>query len=432
MKKYVEVEPVARVEGHGEIFLEFEGEKMKDVNFSITEGPRFFEVLVRGKYFRHVPSIVTRICAICTVSHKLASIKAIENAFKVEVTQQTDLFRELIHMGSIIESHYLHTYFLALPDYLGMPNAISLYNDYPEEVNRALKLKAIGNDIQELVGGRPIHPEKPIIGGFTQLPSRRQLVEMRDKLQENVHHTLEAYKLFSSLDYPSEMELEAPYSTLVSSANNEFTLMGDVIAMDEKRIELSDYREVIKEEVIPWSTAKLTKNPEGNAVMVGSLSRLNIMKEFRHPHVLEAKEHFFPFPSTNILHNNLGQAFEGIYAWERAIELIDIILENGIEDERPVQFDPVEGHGIGSLEVPRGTLYHEYWIDKEGLVTNANIITPTAINNLIIDQDMKMVGKELSEHGLTKEEIRSKMELIARAYDPCISCATHMVKIKEK
>ncbi|MGA1848380.1 MAG: Ni/Fe hydrogenase subunit alpha [Thermoplasmatota archaeon] len=432
MKKYVEIEPVARVEGHGEIFLEFDGEKVKNVNFSITEGPRFFEVLVRGKYFRHVPSIVTRICAICTVSHKLASIKAIEQAFGVRVSEQTELLRELIHMGSILESHYLHTYFLALPDYLGMPNAIALYKDYPDEVNRALKLKSIGNDIQELIGGRPIHPEKPIIGGFTEIPSRRQLVELRDKLRDNARDTLEAYRLFAHLNYPKEMELTAPYSTLVSSENDEFTLMGDLIALDDKRFPLSEYRNVIKEEIIPWSTAKVSKTDTGNAVMVGSLSRLNIMKEFRHPNVLEAKDIAFPFPSNNILHNNLGQAFESVYAWERAMELIDRLLYLGMKDERPVKVEPVESHGIGSLEVPRGTLYHEYWIDKEGKITDANIITPTAINNLIIDQDMKKVGDILNEQGLTKNEIRDKMELIARAYDPCISCATHMVKIVEK
>ncbi|MGA1792469.1 MAG: Ni/Fe hydrogenase subunit alpha [Thermoplasmatota archaeon] len=432
MKKYVEIEPVARVEGHGEIFLEFDGDRIKDVNFSITEGPRFFEVLVRGKYFRHVPSIVTRICAICTVSHKLASIKAIEQAFEVEVSEQTELLRELIHMGSILESHYLHTYFLALPDYLGMPNAIALYKDHPVEVNRALKLKGIGNDIQELIGGRPIHPEKPIIGGFTGIPSRRKLVELRDKLRENVKDTVEAYRLFSSLSYPSEMELTAPYSTLVSSENDEFTLMGDMIALDDRRFPLSDYRKVIKEEIIPWSTAKVSKTSGGDAVMVGSLSRLNIMKEFRHPHILEAKDIFFPFPSNNILHNNLGQAFECIYAWERAMELIDRLLYLGIKDEKPMKVEPRESHGIGSLEVPRGTLYHEYWIDKEGMITDANIITPTAINNLIIDQDMKKVGKLLSDQGLEKQELRNKMELIARAYDPCISCATHMVKIVEK
>lgn len=432
MKKYVEIEPVARVEGHGEIFLEFEGDKMNNVQFSITEGPRFFEVLVRGKYFRHVPSIVTRICAICTVSHKLASIKAVEQAFGVEVTEQTELLRELIHMGSILESHYLHTYFLALPDYLGMPNAIALYKDYPQEVNRALKLKATGNDIQELIGGRPIHPEKPVIGGFTDIPSRRQLVELRDKLTGNVKDTIEAYRLFASLQYPSEMELTAPYSTLVSSKSDEFNLMGDIIALDDRRFPLSDYRKVIKEEIIPWSTAKASKTDAGSAVMVGSLSRLNIMKKFTHDHVLEARDIAFPFPSSNILHNNLGQAFEGVYAWERAIELIDRLLYLGMKDERPVKVEPVESHGIGSLEVPRGTLFHEYWIDKEGKITDANIITPTAINNLMIDQDMKKVGEILNGQGLTKNEIRSKMELIARAYDPCISCATHMVKIVEK
>jgi sulfhydrogenase subunit alpha len=432
MKKYVEIEPVARVEGHGEIFLEFEGDKVKNVNFSITEGPRFFEVLVRGKYFRHVPSIVTRICAICTVSHKLASIKAIESAFDVEVTEQTELLRELIHMGSILESDYLHTYFLALPDFLGMPNAIALYKDHPDEVNRALKLKAIGNDIQELIGGRPIHPEKPIIGGFTGLPSRRQLVELRDKLKDNVKDTVEAYRLFASLDYPNEMELTSPYSTLVSSRSDEFTLMGDTIALDDARYALSDYREVIKEEVIPWSTAKVSKTSNDSAVMVGSLSRLNIMKKFTYDHVLEAKDIHFPFPSNNILHNNLGQAFECIYAWERAIEIIDRLLYLEMKDERPLKVEPIESHGIGSLEVPRGTLYHEYWIDKAGKITDANIITPTAINNLIIDQDMKRVGKILSEQGLTKNEVRHKMEMIARAYDPCISCATHLVKIVEK
>ncbi|RLF66291.1 MAG: Ni/Fe hydrogenase subunit alpha [Thermoplasmata archaeon] len=431
MKKYVEIEPVARVEGHGEIFLEFDGDNLKNVNFSITEGPRFFEVLVRGKYFRHVPSIVTRICAICTVSHKLASIKAIESALKVEVSEQTELFRELIHLGSILESHYLHTYFLALPDFLGMPNAIALYKDHPEEVNRALKLKSLGNDIQELIGGRPIHPEKPVIGGFTQLPSRRQLVELRDHLKENAHHTVEAYRLFASLEYPDEMEMEAPYSALVPSGSGEFGFMGDTIALNERRYPLEEYRKVIREEIIPWSTAKISRTENDSGVMVGSLSRLNIMKGFRHPHVLEAKDIHFPFPSTNILHNNLAQAFECVYAWDRAIEIIDEILSTGIKDERPVKVEPGESHGIGSLEVPRGTLYHEYWIDDEGKITNANIITPTAINNLVIDTDMKELGRKLADRGLSREEIRSKMELIARAYDPCISCATHMVKIRE-
>ena len=431
MKKYVEIEPVARVEGHGEIFLEFDGDNLKNVNFSITEGPRFFEVLVRGKYFRHVPSIVTRICAICTVSHKLASIKAIESALKVEVSEQTELFRELIHLGSILESHYLHTYFLALPDFLGMPNAIALYKDHPEEVNRALKLKSLGNDIQELIGGRPIHPEKPVIGGFTQLPSRRQLVELRDHLKENAHHTVEAYRLFASLEYPAEMEMEAPYSALVQSGSGEFGFMGDTIALNERRYPLEEYRKVIREEIIPWSTAKISRTEDDSGVMVGSLSRLNIMKEFRHPHVLEAKDIHFPFPSTNILHNNLAQAFECVYAWDRAIEIIDEILSTGIKDERPVKVEPGESHGIGSLEVPRGTLYHEYWIDDGGKITNANIITPTAINNLVIDTDMKELGRKLADRGLSREEIRSKMELVARAYDPCISCATHMVKIRE-
>jgi coenzyme F420-reducing hydrogenase alpha subunit len=290
-------------------------------------------------------------------------------------------------------------------------------------------LKAIGNDLQELIGGRPIHPEKPIIGGFTQLPSRRQLVEMRDKLMDNVHHTLEAYKLFASLDYPQEMELEAPYSTLVDSSSSKFTLMGDSIALDDERYELSDYRDVIKEEIIPWSTAKISSTSKGDAIMVGSLSRLNIMKEFDHQHTLEAKDMFFPFPSKNILHNNLGQAFEGIYAWERAIEIIDRLLYLGVKDERPAKVEPKEGHGIGSLEVPRGTLYHEYRIDDKGNITDANIITPTAINNLIIDQDMKKVGNLLNDKGLTRQEIKSKMELIARAYDPCISCATHILEI---
>lgn len=162
---------------------------------------------------------------------------------------------------------------------------------------------------------------------------------------------------------------------------------------------------------------------------VGSLSRLNIMKDFKHQHTLEAKDIFFPFPSKNILHNNLGQAFEGIYAWEGAIELIDRLLYLGVKDERPMKVEPKEGHGIGSLEVPMGTLYHEYSIDKEGKITDTNIITPTAINNLIIDQDMKRVGKTLNESSLSKKEIRSKMELIARAYGPCISCATHIVEI---
>ena len=427
MSKEIVVEHLARVEGHGGIEVTVEGEKVKDVKMRIFEGPRFFESIIEGVKYDKVPDIMRRICAICTAAHSLVSIRAIEKAFKVEVTPQTRLLRDLLIHGEMIESHALHVFMLALPDYLGYPDAISMVDKYAKEVKAALQLKKAGNMVHITLSGREAHGMNERVGGFSTIPKEEDLLTIR-KAMEGSKATAElAVKLFASLDIPNFAHSDNTLMAL--DPGKKFGYIGDyVLISNGERRRVEEYRELTNEKVVKHSHAKHSSY-KGFPFMVGALPRVLLCKDKLYGTAKELfKEHEDKLDHRNSLNNNLAQAIELVHCVDRCIEDIDELLSNGLEKEGLVEIEPRESSAVGAVEAPRGILYHDYSFDENGCITKANVITPTALNCANVEKDFRVaVGRLVAER---KENLEEPLELIARAYDPCISCSVHLVKVK--
>jgi sulfhydrogenase subunit alpha len=427
MSKEIVVDHLARVEGHGGIEVTIEGEKVKDVKMRIFEGPRFFESIIEGVKYDKVPDIMRRICAICTAAHSLASIRTIEKAFKVEVTAQTKLLRDFLIHGEMIESHGLHVFMLALPDYLGYPDAITMVDKYAREVKAALQLKKAGNMVHITLSGREVHGMNERVGGFSTIPKEEDLLTIR-KAMEGSKATAElAVKLFATIDIPGFAQSENTLMAL--DPGEKFGYIGDyVLISDGTRRRVENYRELTNEKVVQHSHAKHSSYKDA-PFMVGALPRVLLCKDKLYGTAKELfEEHEDKLDQRNSLNNNLAQAIELVHCVDRCIEDIDKLLSNGLEKEEIVEIEPRERSAVGAVEAPRGILYHDYSFDENGCITKANVITPTAINCANIEKDFRVTVERLVAE--RKENLEAPLELIARAYDPCISCSAHLIKVK--
>jgi len=426
MSKVIKIEELTRVEGHGRIEVVIEGEAIKDVKMSLFEGPRFFEAFIETVNYDKVPDIMRRICAICTASHSLASLRAIEKAFDVEVTEQTELLRDLLIHGEMIESHALHLFMLALPDYLGFPDAIRMASKYPKEVKAALQLKKAGNMIHNVVSGREVHGMNERVGGFSKVPPEKELLEIK-KAMEAAKPTAElAVELFGKADTPTFAESENIFMAL--DPGEKYGFIGDhVLISDGSRHPVENYLELTNEQTIRHSHAK-TSFYKGSAFMVGALARVILNKEhLRGTARYLFNEHRDLLIYRNTLMNNLAQSIELVHSVDRCIEDIEALLSLGLKDEGLVEFEIKAGQAIGAIEAPRGILYHDYTFDEEGCIVKANVITPTAQNAANMEKDYRVAADRLMEEH--DEEIVRALELIARAYDPCISCSVHIIRL---
>jgi sulfhydrogenase subunit alpha len=421
------IEDLARIEGHGGIQVSVEGKKVKDVKMRISEGPRFFEAIIKGVKYDKVPDVMRRICGICTASHSLASIRAIEKAFKVEVTPQSKLLRDLLIHGEIIESHALHLYLLALPDYLGYPDAISMASKYAKEVEMAFRLKKAGNKVHSNLSGREVHGMNERVGGFSTIPKEKDLLMLRKTMVDARAATELAVRLFSSINVPDFPSSENNLMAL--DTGDRFGYMGDyVLISNGERKAVEYYLGLTNERVVKHSHAKHSTY-RGAPFMVGALPRLLLSRDKIYGATRELfKEHQQRLDQRNSLNNNLAQAIELVHCVDRCVEDIDTLLGNGLEREGLVEIEPMAGAGVGAIEAPRGILYHDYTFDEEGCVAEANVITPTAMNCANIEKDLRVAAERLLASG--EEDVKGKLELIVRAYDPCISCSTHMVEVR--
>ena len=430
MHKSIVINRVCRVEGHGGIVVDIKDGKVVDVKMNIFEGPRFFESLVVGKTYDQVAPILMRICAICSATHTVASLMAVENAFGIEVSRQTRLLRELLVQGGNIESHALHLFCLVIPDLMHHQSAVTLAADYPREVKMGLELKKLGNTIQETIGGRAIHPVNSIVGGFGKLPTEEQLLDLKEQLEKGLEQSLATFRLVSSLDIPDLCGSPNTYAAL-SSDGPGYSLFGDKISLstgDTKQI--SAYKDICCETVVPHSHAKHSRFKD-DSFMVGALARIALNGKKLSGQAREAREKLgIDWFSGNPFHNNVAQAIELIYSIENAIEIIDELLTTGLKREKPVEITTGPGAGTGAVEAPRGTLYHSYRFDEAGRLAEADIVTPTAQNLANIEKDLR-VCVESSIHE-SNEFITSKLEMVVRAYDPCISCAVHLLEVNFK
>jgi sulfhydrogenase subunit alpha len=427
--KLISIPHLGRVEGHGGVEVEIDNGKVKRVNMDIFEGSRFYEVLIVGKKFTEVSSIVSRVCGICSAGHTLTSQMATENALGIKVTQRTEFLRGLLLHGEAIESHALHLGCLVLPDLLGYDGPLAMAKDYPGEVTIALNLKKLGNQIQDLIGGRAIHPINALVGGFGKIPTKTELEKLYVELEKGLAYCDALVNLFAKLKLPEYTTHTGVYAAL-EPKEQRYSYLGDVIlTSDGIRRPISEFRNICHEKVVSHSTAKQSLY-NSKPFMVGALARVNLNWKYLTGKAKEAQEKLMPnLPSHNTMHNNSAQMIELVHSIERSQQLIKFLFEEGFGHEEPLKYEIHAGNGVGAIEVPRGTLYHYYEFDNTGKIVDADIITPTAQNLANVEKDMRGAIETLINEPV--ETMRNSLEHIARAYDPCISCATHLVKIKK-
>ncbi|MDA3936268.1 MAG: Ni/Fe hydrogenase subunit alpha, partial [Actinomycetota bacterium] len=387
----------------------------------IVEPARFFESMVMGRRFDEISLITSRICGICSPNHAVTSIKAIESAFDIEVSDRTTLLRKLLVYGSFLQNHATHLYLFAAPDFVGLPSVFPLAQTHPDVVDRALRIKKLGNDLTTLVGGRPVHPITAMVGGFASEPDMHKLMAFRELLVQAVDDAAVTVELFDAFEVD---DLETAGDMFALSAPDDYAVYdGETTSWDAGwHRPVGEYRQFIVETVVDGTNSKHS-TIDGGPFMVGALPRVNISGERLEDRARAALDASgFTIGSRNPLHNNLCQAVELVDACERCIEYIDKIVNMG-GSSSPVPFDVVAGSGVGSTEAPRGTLYHGYAFDEHGRVVAGDIITPTAQSLANLEADMRVYAPTVAH--LPESEFLLAMERLVRAYDPCLSCSVH-------
>ena len=328
--------------------------------------------------------------------------------------------------GEMLDSHVLHVYLLIAPDFFGVGSVIPLAKSRPQVVTRALRMKKLAGDLCAAIGGRHTHPLTLCVGGFTHVPTVRELEHLRARLEAARADVDVTVELFRSLTLPA-FERETEYIALRKP--DEYAFIGGTIATsDGFQFAIDDYAEVTNEFLVSHSTAKHTRHHR-DAYMVGALARFNVNHARLHPRAQAAAVALrLESICTNPYMNSIAQIVEIVHCLEDAIALIDALLERGIESEPPPAIEVQPGAGVGACEVPRGTLYHHYRIGADGRMAGANCIIPTGQNLANVEADMRALVPRLLDR--TQDEIRLALEMLVRAYDPCISCATHMLDVR--
>jgi coenzyme F420-reducing hydrogenase alpha subunit len=421
----VNVEHLTRVEGHGNIVVNVQEGKIEECRWEVVEAPRFFEAFVRGRSYLEVSHITSRICGICCVGHTLCSLQATEAALGVKISEQTRLLRRILIQGENMQSHILHFYFLAAPDFLGAPSVFPLVKTHPDVVVRALRMKKLANDLCDVFGGRTVHPITPTVNGFTKLPAIKEVKEIRQRLVEATPDLDATVELFKSLKIP-KFERQTEYISVQSK--EEYALYDGVIAStDAGTTPVENYRHWTNEYLVPHSTAKYAKNVR-DSYMVGALARFNNNHDQLSPRAKRAAAELgLKAPCYNPFMNNIAQVVEVVHGVDESIRLIDELLDRELkEEDRRILLKA--GRGVGATDVPRGILFHDYTYDKNGICREANFVIPTNQNHANIQKDMEALLPQILDQ--PQEQIRLKLEMLVRAYDPCISCSAHLLKVE--
>lgn len=430
----VNVEFLTRVEGHGHIVVDVQNGRLQKAELQIVEAPRFFEAMLQGRSIFEAQHITSRICGICACGHSLASIQAAENAIGFTPGEQTLQLRKLLLHMENLDSHILHIYMLVAPDLLGVQSFVGLMKDHAVAVRRALRMKKACNDVCEILVGRHVHPISCVVGGFTKLPDHRQLEAMQKLLLQVRADLAPTVELIGALSFPDFCR-ETEYVSLVSD-DAEFPLLsGEIGSSDGVRKAKEDYQAVTNEFLVPHSSAKHARLSR-DSYAVGALARFNLNADKLHPAAKAvAKTIGLTAPCHNPFLNTAAQLVECVHCAEEALAIVEQLLAKGVDQSEAVivgvnenQSIPVRpGRGVGAVEVPRGLLFHDYEVDAAGIIQKANCVIPTGQNLQNIENDMHKLVPEIL--GKSDDEITLALEMLVRAYDPCISCSTHFLEI---
>jgi len=421
----INVHHVTRVEGHGNILVNATDGRLEEVRWEVPEPPRLFEAMFRGRRYSDVQHIASRICGICSIAHSTASLQASEAALGVPISQQTRLLRKLLFNAEMLESHVLHAYFLAAPDFLGVGSVFPLLDTHRDVVVRAMKLKRLAYCMADLLAGRKTHPISCIVGGFSMLPDMEKLATLRDAFVEALDDFEATVDLFKTITVP-DFERETEYIALKDPDEYAF-VSGNIASSDAGIVPIDNYLSVTNEFCVPHSTAKYTKNKR-ESYQVGALARFNLNHEQLLPRAKEASvELGLKAPCHNPYMITIAQVVETVHAAEDSIQLMNKLLDSGVSPESGLR-EIHAGRGIGAVEAPRGILFHDYTYDENGILTHANCIIPTNQNHNNIQKDMEALVPTILDR--SEDEIRLALEMLVRAYDPCISCSTHLLQVR--
>jgi sulfhydrogenase subunit alpha len=419
----LKVDFLTRVEGEGGLHVEIKDQRVIGVELRIFEPPRFFEAFLRGRKFTEVPDITARICGICPVAYQMSSCHAIENAFGMRVEGSIRDLRRLLYCGEWIESHSLHIYMLHAPDFLGYESVVQMAQDHPNTVKRGLRLKKIGNRVMSVLGGREIHPVNVRVGGFYRSPTKQELAGLVDDLKWALEAALETVRWVASFSFPS---FERNYEFIALRHPSEYPLNeGRLFSNKGLDIPVAEYDQCFTEEHIPHSNALHSTLKGRGAYFVGPLARYNLNFDRLSPVAQEAaRSAGLSSACTNPFQSIIVRAVEIVYACEEALRIID---RYEAPDKAFIEKEPRASIGFGCTEAPRGILYHRYRIDKHGLILDAKIVPPTSQNQKSIEADLwQFVDANIE---IPETKLQWQCEQVIRNYDPCISCATHFLKL---
>jgi coenzyme F420-reducing hydrogenase alpha subunit len=418
----IDIHHLTRVEGHGNIRIRVRDGRLEEARWEVVETPRFFEAMLAGKTWENAPWIAGRICGICSIGHTLASIRAVENAFGITPTEQTRKLRLLLKHMETLQSHVLHLYFLALPDFVDAGSVFPLIKSRPDVIQRGLALKQLANDLCDCVGGRRMHPVRTVVGGFTMLPDKRALEAFKGRLNAATDDLRLTSELFQALALP-DFSRETEFVSLKGEDGYPF-IGGDLVSSDGVRKKEHEYRSMTNEFTVEQSTSKWSKLSR-KSFAVGALARLNNNYNLLCAQAREVATAFGLAPvSHNPFMNNIAQLVECVHVVREAVLLVDDLI--GMTWEKPRQaVVPKAGIGVGAVEVPRGILYHCYEFDKDGRIVRCDCVIPTGQNHANIQHDLEELVKQYVAAGKQDRDIELLAQMLVRSYDPCISCSVH-------
>jgi len=445
----VAIDPVTRVEGHGKITLHLDDDNhVKEARLHIVEF-RGFEKFIQGRPYWEVPYFVQRLCGICPVSHHLAAAKAVDQLVGVDqLTPTSEKLRKLLHFGQTLQSHALHFFHLSSPDLLfgfgsnlEHRNIVGVIEDYPELALKGVRLRKYGQQVIEVISGKRVHGAATVPGGMNKSLS----IEERDRLLVDIEDVLTWSADAVALNEKVHMEhpenhgfgrLNSNYLSMVGKKGELELYHGGLRARKPDGSTIFDqfdyrgYYDKIREEVRSWSYMKfpyLTElGRDDGWYRVGPLARVNNCDFISTPLAEEARQRFVAFGNGGFVHDTLA------YHWARMIEVLhsaeaikELLLDPEILGTDLIAKGEKREEGIGVIEAPRGTLFHHYKVCEDGTVTKANLIVSTTSNNQAMNESVRSVADEYLDGNEITEGLLNHLEVAVRAYDPCLSCATH-------
>lgn len=416
---------LTRVEGEGSLSLTVRNGEVLDARLKIFEAPRYFERLVVGRTGDEVIDIVARICGICPVAYQMSAVHAFEDLYELRIDPQVRALRRILYCGEWIQSHALHVYMLHAPDFLGYPSALAMAVDHRAIVEQGLAIKRVGNKLIAAIGGRPIHPVSVRVGGFSRAPRRSDLEEVRRELDTAIDQARATVRLVASWTPPA---LDNPQPLVAMRHRSEYPYNeGRIVSTDGLDLAPGAWGSAFEEHHIEGTNALHARTHDGRVYLLGPTARIALTSETLHPLAFEAlaETGLRDAIRVNIHRSIVARAVELLHALAEARDLIDAYRA---PSEPKVPFRPRAGIAAWSTEAPRGLLHHRYEVDEQGHVVHAQIVPPTSQNQGAIEADLRAFAPTILD--LPHAEATHQLEMLIRAYDPCISCATHFLDLR--